>query len=71
MEEIWRNIKGWPEYQVSNTDKVLSSKQSTPKLLKVNLKAAEYFGFGYTGLGKSLIEGKEEFRGHKFRYLDK
>lgn len=34
-------------------------------------EAAEYFGFGYTGLGKSLIEGKEEFRGHRFRYLDK
>jgi len=34
--EIWKNIKGYPDYQISNFGRVKSFKGSTPIILKPN-----------------------------------
>ena len=34
MKEIWRKIKSYPDYQVSNLGRVKSFKTSTPRILK-------------------------------------
>ena len=36
MEEIWKNIEGWPGYQVSNTGYIRSIKGPTPRILSNN-----------------------------------
>ena len=36
MEEIWRNIEGWPGYQVSNTGHIRSIKGPAPRILSNN-----------------------------------
>ena len=43
MEEIWKTIKNYPDYEISNLGRVKSHKRKTPKIL-----TNSYFSNGYT-----------------------
>lgn len=42
MEEIWNNIEGWPDYQISNLGRVKSLKFNQERILKPSINKRGY-----------------------------
>lgn len=53
MEEIWKEVPGFPKYQVSNLGRVMSLNSSKPKIMKPFYNQHGYLMIKLTQLGVS------------------
>ena len=56
MEEVWKQIKDYPDYEVSDHGRVRSNKRGKTRIMKQVKDTKGYFQVGLTNLGKKHLK---------------